>query len=433
VRSPGAERPRTYGTSKARLEQEGERRRDAYGRRQPRDDSHARGEHKNRTRAPTGQQVSRRACNRRAKRHLEFCVERDVGRRASFREARGSLSSPRSGHDRAAPRRRRPSAIADDDAGIPAGRPPHNKGHRYPADPPTVEEIVAVMRAARDGRRNGCRLRGPIVGLGRAGVRIHEALALNEPDLDHPRGALLVRRGKGGHRRGRHARVGPGAPAALDRRDRRVIRRLIGAHHPDSDVLDTTALDPPRRPLPDRVAIQQQRDHHRRIVRRPAVPVGPIAGIERAHIQVRERVDHKPRQMALRPTTRARSAATTAPASDRTQGSSGHPDNVIKSARRTERFVQQPPRIAIAGDPRTAPARSKGAVPWVEFPYDNARVVHPTPRAFPPQPERRYDLITEAMTKAVRWRRRSWRNTRRRPPKPAVHSSRDRRRHERRR
>jgi hypothetical protein len=29
------------------------------------------------------------------------------------------------------------------------GRPPRNKGQRYPADPPTVEEIIAVMHAAR--------------------------------------------------------------------------------------------------------------------------------------------------------------------------------------------------------------------------------------------------------------------------------------------
>jgi hypothetical protein len=28
------------------------------------------------------------------------------------------------------------------------GRPPRNKGMRYPADPPTVEEMVAVMRSA---------------------------------------------------------------------------------------------------------------------------------------------------------------------------------------------------------------------------------------------------------------------------------------------
>jgi integrase len=35
----------------------------------------------------------------------------------------------------------------------------------------------------------------------RAGLRIQEALALTEGDLDHRRGSLLVRRGKGGRRR----------------------------------------------------------------------------------------------------------------------------------------------------------------------------------------------------------------------------------------
>jgi hypothetical protein len=48
-----------------------------------------------------------------------------------------------------------------------AGRPPHNKGLRYPADPPTVEEIIAVMRAAGDDSE-GIRLRGLIVVLWRA-------------------------------------------------------------------------------------------------------------------------------------------------------------------------------------------------------------------------------------------------------------------------
>jgi site-specific recombinase XerD len=81
-----------------------------------------------------------------------------------------------------------------------AGRPPRNKGVRYPADPPTIEEIIAVMRAAGDGA-NGRRLRGLIVILWRAGLRIHEALALAEVDLDRRRGAVLVRRGKGGRRR----------------------------------------------------------------------------------------------------------------------------------------------------------------------------------------------------------------------------------------
>jgi integrase len=96
----------------------------------------------------------------------------------------------------AAGRRRSPATLPE----FHAGRPPRNKGMRYPADPPSVEEIVAVMRGAGDGV-HGRRLRGLIVVLWRAGLRIHEALALAEADLDRRRGSLLVRRGKGGRRR----------------------------------------------------------------------------------------------------------------------------------------------------------------------------------------------------------------------------------------
>ncbi len=96
----------------------------------------------------------------------------------------------------AAGRRRSPATLP----GFHAGRPPRNKGRRYPADPPKIEEIVAVMRQAGDGL-HGRRLRGLIVVLWRAGLRIHEALALGEADLDRRRGSLLVRRGKGGRRR----------------------------------------------------------------------------------------------------------------------------------------------------------------------------------------------------------------------------------------
>jgi site-specific recombinase XerD len=96
----------------------------------------------------------------------------------------------------AAGRRRSPATLP----GFHAGRPPRNKGVRYPADPPTIEEIVAVMRAAGDGV-HGRRLQGLIVVLWRAGLRISEALALAETDLDQRRGAVLVRRGKGGRRR----------------------------------------------------------------------------------------------------------------------------------------------------------------------------------------------------------------------------------------
>jgi site-specific recombinase XerD len=46
-----------------------------------------------------------------------------------------------------------------------------------------------------------CGYVGLIVALWRAGLRISEALALTESDLDPSRGAILVRHGKGGKRR----------------------------------------------------------------------------------------------------------------------------------------------------------------------------------------------------------------------------------------
>ena len=80
------------------------------------------------------------------------------------------------------------------------GRPPRNKGLRYPADPPTIDEIIAVLRAAGDGR-GADRLRALVVLLWRAGLRISEALDLAETDLDRFTGGILIRRGKGGKRR----------------------------------------------------------------------------------------------------------------------------------------------------------------------------------------------------------------------------------------
>ena len=93
-------------------------------------------------------------------------------------------------------RRRSPATFAS----FHEDRAPRNKGIRCPADPPTVPEIIAVMRAA-GARPDGNRLRGLIVVLWRAGLRISEALALTESDLDRARGSVLVRRGKGGRRR----------------------------------------------------------------------------------------------------------------------------------------------------------------------------------------------------------------------------------------
>ena len=101
----------------------------------------------------------------------------------------------------AAGRRRSPVTLP----GYHHGRPPRNKGLRYPADPPTVEEIVTVMRCAGH-HPDGLRMRGLIIVLWRAGLRISEALALAESDLDAARGAILVRRGKGRLCRIRHRR-----------------------------------------------------------------------------------------------------------------------------------------------------------------------------------------------------------------------------------
>jgi integrase len=88
-------------------------------------------------------------------------------------------------------RRRSPASLP----GYHHSRPSRNKGLRYPADPPTVDEIVAVMRAAGESA-DGMRLRALIVVLWRAGLRISEALTLAESDLDLDRGAVLVRHGE---------------------------------------------------------------------------------------------------------------------------------------------------------------------------------------------------------------------------------------------
>ena len=47
----------------------------------------------------------------------------------------------------AAGRRRSPATLP----GYHAGRPPRNKGMRYPADPPTIDEIVACATPPMTG------------------------------------------------------------------------------------------------------------------------------------------------------------------------------------------------------------------------------------------------------------------------------------------
>ena len=80
-----------------------------------------------------------------------------------------------------------------------------------------MEEIIAVMRAAGDGTE-AMRLRGLVIVLWRAGLRISEALALAETDLDRQRGAVLVCAGKGrSPAGGRDGPLGVGAARSVAR------------------------------------------------------------------------------------------------------------------------------------------------------------------------------------------------------------------------
>jgi hypothetical protein len=107
----------------------------------------------------------------------------------------GAMSSTQQLLDTAG-RRRSPATLS----AFHAGRAPGNKGQRYAADPPTVDEIIAVMRHAGHARY-GNRLNGLIVVLWRSGLRISEALSLIETDLEERRGSILVRHGKNDRRR----------------------------------------------------------------------------------------------------------------------------------------------------------------------------------------------------------------------------------------
>jgi integrase len=106
-----------------------------------------------------------------------------------------------------------------------AGRPPRNKGHSYPPDPPTVEEVVAVMRQAGDGV-HGARMRALIVPLWRPGLRINEALTVTEHDLEPGTGSVLVRHGKGGRRR-REVGMDPSSSAEAEARVSRLRRSRV--------------------------------------------------------------------------------------------------------------------------------------------------------------------------------------------------------------
>jgi MFS family permease len=80
-----------------------------------------------------------------------------------------------------------------------------------------------------------------------------------------------------------------------------VIRHPQRRDHLERHVLPACSLDPARRPVPARVRVHQhQQGHHRRLIRRTAVTIGSVSGVESIQIHLRHRPQHRPRQTILR-------------------------------------------------------------------------------------------------------------------------------------
>jgi hypothetical protein len=76
-------------------------------------------------------------------------------------------------------------------------------------------------------------------------------------------------------------------------------RGAAAGDHPVARIPHAPPLDHPAGPLALAVPIQQQRHHHLRVKRRPAVPVGPVPAPEPAQIQGGHRIQHHERQIVL--------------------------------------------------------------------------------------------------------------------------------------
>jgi hypothetical protein len=76
--------------------------------------------------------------------------------------------------------------------------------------------------------------------------------------------------------------------------DRRVVGDLVGADHPEGDVLATAALDRSRGALADRVGVGEQGEHHLRLVGGGAVAVGSVGAVEGLELELLDRFDHEP-------------------------------------------------------------------------------------------------------------------------------------------
>jgi len=117
--------------------------------------------------------------------------------------------------------RRRSPAIP---AGLPRRATAAQQGHalsRRPAD----RRGGRGRDATTADDRHGWRVRAMIVVLWRSGLRIQDALALGEHDVDHRRGSARPQRQGRAPTRGRHGRVVPGAAPTVAARTGRAAGR----------------------------------------------------------------------------------------------------------------------------------------------------------------------------------------------------------------
>jgi integrase len=124
------------------------------------------------------------------------------------------------------------------------GKPPANKGRRFPAEVLTRGEVNALLGACSRRGSAGIRNAALIVVLYRGGLRIAEALALELRDVDLEHGTLTIRHGKGDKRR--VVGLDPQACAILERWLERRARLGIRRGAP---VFCTISQPTPGRPM----------------------------------------------------------------------------------------------------------------------------------------------------------------------------------------
>lgn len=122
------------------------------------------------------------------------------------------------------------------------GKPSHNKGRKFPADPPTPEEVYSMLAACGRGAA-GRRNRALIVIMWRAGLRCSEVLALYPKDVDTVNGRVTILRGKGGKRR--VVALDPMACAEIDRWLQYRKRLGLTGRHPMFCVISRPTIGEP--------------------------------------------------------------------------------------------------------------------------------------------------------------------------------------------